>query len=526
MAPSPLRSGDPERVGPYRVVARLGEGGMGAVYLGEAPEGRRVAVKVIRPDLASDPAFRARFRGEVERVRQVPPFCTAEVLDADAAHDPPYLVVELVDGPSLAEIVQERGPLTGGNLHSVAIGVTTALAAIHDAGVVHRDLKPANVLFAPLGTPKVIDFGIATVAGTTDHHTTPGQFFGTIAYMSPERLDAGTAAQTGTAADVFAWGAVVTYAATGHTPFAPEALVANAAGLPLPDPDLAGLPRALRGLVARALHEDPRHRPSAHELLEQLLRAGAAGDPMIRAGLAERPDLKRATAAVRHTESIDTAALSAPQAPQGRSPRRGIVAVAAAALIAGFGAYPAVQALVPGTGAAASPGAQSIPDARDAEDPASRATRAEGCTRVGPVDVTRLSPRPFLCPAPHRPAGQVIRARIRLGTPDACAAVWTHVTAGTDSYRTTVCARTVAVDLDGDGGTRPVASVRLDRPVTAAWHELEIRTPGQGIVVTLDGETTVERPRLAARLPHGSVVFGSTGAGVVTFAGVSVTSAP
>ena len=300
MTPSPLRSGDPQHVGRYRLIGRLGVGGMGAVYLGEDVASRRVAIKVIRPELSSDPDFRSRFRSEVKRARQVPPFCTAEVLHADADHETPYLVVEYVDGPNLAEIVQDRGPLSGGALHSVAIGMATALAAIHDAGVIHRDLKPANVLFS-LGTPKVIDFGIAKALDTTSQHTIPGQVLGTIAYMGPERFDARTAATVGPRTDVLAWGAVVTYAATGHTPFAPEALIATAGGMPLPVPDLSALPRPLRDLVAVSLREDPDDRPSAHQLLELLLKAGAAGNSVIRAGLDPRPELKRAAAAVRRT---------------------------------------------------------------------------------------------------------------------------------------------------------------------------------------------------------------------------------
>jgi serine/threonine protein kinase len=134
---------------------------MGTVFLARSErDDRLVAVKVIRPEFAYEDEFRARFHSEVNRARQVPPFCTAEVLDADPEAISPYLVVEYVDGPSLAEVVQEQGPLSAGNLHSVAIGVATALAAIHGAGVIHRDLKPRNVLFS-LGTPKVIDFGIA-----------------------------------------------------------------------------------------------------------------------------------------------------------------------------------------------------------------------------------------------------------------------------------------------------------------------------------------------------------------------------
>ncbi|GAA2511646.1 hypothetical protein Ahu01nite_066940 [Winogradskya humida] len=130
------------------MISRLGQGGMGDVFLARDPAGTPVAVKVIRAQYALDENFRARFRSEVNRAREVPAFCTAEVLDADPDHETPYLVVEYVDGPSLAEVVRSQGPLRGGSLHSVAVGVASALVAIHSAGIVHRDLKPANVLFA------------------------------------------------------------------------------------------------------------------------------------------------------------------------------------------------------------------------------------------------------------------------------------------------------------------------------------------------------------------------------------------
>ncbi|WP_305788710.1 serine/threonine-protein kinase [Symbioplanes lichenis] len=148
-----LRPEDPSQVGEYELVGRLGAGGMGVVYEARARDGRRVAVKVIRAGLSEDDGFRSRFRSEVARARQVPPFCTAEVLDADPDAAQPYLVVEFVDGPSLADEVARRGPLSAANLHGLAIGVATALAAIHEAGVIHRDLKPHNVLLAP-GSPK------------------------------------------------------------------------------------------------------------------------------------------------------------------------------------------------------------------------------------------------------------------------------------------------------------------------------------------------------------------------------------
>ncbi|WP_239144024.1 serine/threonine-protein kinase [Actinoplanes philippinensis] len=213
-----LRAGDPQRLGEHVLVGRLGSGGMGTVYLGRAPDDQQVAVKVVRPEQAADPKFLARFRSEVKRARQVPPFCTAAVLHDDLEHDPPYLVVEFVDGPSLAEVVRENGPLSPSEAYAVAVGVATALVAIHGAGVVHRDLKPANVLLA-VGLPKVIDFGIARGVDLSAELTGPHQVIGTIGYLAPECLDTAARGRVGPPADVFAWGVLVGFAATGRTPF-------------------------------------------------------------------------------------------------------------------------------------------------------------------------------------------------------------------------------------------------------------------------------------------------------------------
>jgi predicted Ser/Thr protein kinase len=273
----PLRPGDRTRLGRYELIGRLGEGGMGAVYLGRDPGGRQVAIKMVRPEFAGDAEFRGRFRSEVNRAKQVPPFSTAEVLDADPDHEPPYLVVEYVDGPSLAAEVRERGPLSGAALHSVAVGIATALTGIHGAGVIHRDLKPGNVLFARGGI-KVIDFGIARAFEATSQHTRTDQMVGTVAYMAPERYDPEGGRPVTAAADIFAWGAVVAYAATGRTPFAADNAAATAMRILTQPPDLRGVPASLIAPVERALAKDPLERPTARELLDMLL-AGGAGTP-------------------------------------------------------------------------------------------------------------------------------------------------------------------------------------------------------------------------------------------------------
>ncbi|SDS47498.1 serine/threonine protein kinase [Actinoplanes derwentensis] len=310
MSLRPLRPYDPRVLGVYTLLGVIGEGGMGAVYQARDPGGRIVAIKVIRPEYAESPEFRARFRSEVQRASQVPPFSTAAVLDADPEHHTPYLVVEYVDGPDLTQVVDAHGPLTDGALHSVAVGVATALAAIHGAGVVHRDLKPANVLFA-LGSPKVIDFGIARALEATSKHTRTGQMVGTVAYMAPERLDGPATEQADPAVDVFAWGAVITYAGTGHVPFPGDSPTGMAIRILTGEPDLRGLTGTLRTAVERSLTKNPADRPTAGELLDILLSSDSAertrlvqaapaptGPRAVGSHRASRPDHRVRTAAV------------------------------------------------------------------------------------------------------------------------------------------------------------------------------------------------------------------------------------
>ncbi|TMR08449.1 serine/threonine protein kinase, partial [Nonomuraea turkmeniaca] len=254
-----------QRVGPYGLVRKLGEGGMGVVYLAEDSAGRRVALKTMRPELAAREEFRRRFGKEAEAARRVARFCTAPVLDAGFDGGTVYLVTEYVEGPDLSAVVR-RAPLTGSNLDALAIGVATALAAIHQAGVVHRDLKPSNVLLSPVG-PRVIDFGIAQLADTVTP-VTIAQSMGTPAYMSPEQAKGEQVTQ---ASDIFSWGALVAYAGTGRPPFGTGGAAEVVYRVINHVPVLDGLDERIRPLVERALEKDPARRPTAQGLMDQLL---------------------------------------------------------------------------------------------------------------------------------------------------------------------------------------------------------------------------------------------------------------
>jgi len=319
MALRALRDEDPARIGGYRLTARLGAGGMGVVYLGTAKDGTRAAVKVLRPELADDLEFRARFRREVAALTRVDGICAVRVIEADTESDRPFMATEYAPGPTLAEHVTASGPLAAGMLTGLAVGLAEALAAIHAAGVIHRDLKPGNVVLTPSG-PKVIDFGIAQVLDATAV-TRAGLSVGSPGYMAPEQVRG----QGGQPVDIFAWGLTVAYAASGQPPFGTAPAEVILYRILHDSPDIAAVPVPLRPLVAAAVARDPGERPAAAELLRRL--ASGPGEPAAGTGEATRVVLARTWLgpAARH-----------PQTPIRRPRRRGrtLVAVPAAALAA------------------------------------------------------------------------------------------------------------------------------------------------------------------------------------------------
>ncbi len=262
----------PDRLGPYRLLDRIGEGGMGVVYLARDADQRSVAIKILRPAVAGDPNARRRLAREVETMRRVRSPYVAEVLDTDVSGETPYIVTRYVPGRTLEQVVSEEGPLSGSRLARLAGGLAEALAAIHAAGVVHRDLKPGNVMLVG-GDPVVIDFGIAQALDST-RLTMTGMFMGTPGYLSPEVIEG----QNSTAAsDVHAWGATVAFAATARAPFGTGSYETIFYRILNGRPDLSGVPAPMAEMLAAALRRDPAARPAA----SLLSRRAAALDPAL-----------------------------------------------------------------------------------------------------------------------------------------------------------------------------------------------------------------------------------------------------
>ncbi|WP_416478040.1 protein kinase domain-containing protein [Streptomyces sp. LKA04] len=266
-----LQSDDPRELGSYRLLGRLGAGGMGRVYLARSPGGRTVAVKVVRPDLAADSDFRTRFRYEVEIAKAVSGRFTAPVVDSDPDAPLPWLATSYVLGPDLTEVVDVHGALPEHTVRALAAGLAAALQDIHAAGLIHRDLKPSNVLLAADG-PRVIDFGIARAVDGS-RMTQTGVVVGSPGFMSPEQA---TGKDVGTAGDVFSLGSVLAFAATGRAAFGDGA--ASHASLLYQvvhgEADLTGVPSSLLGLIRACLMKDPAQRPKPGEIVAALAGQG------------------------------------------------------------------------------------------------------------------------------------------------------------------------------------------------------------------------------------------------------------
>ncbi|MFC9972194.1 serine/threonine-protein kinase [Spirillospora sp. NPDC127200] len=252
-----------DMIGHYRVLRTLGEGGMGVVYLGTDPEGRNVAIKVLRPAVAGDATARRRLAREVDSMRRVHSPHVAEILDADVTAERPYIVTQYVPGRTLEEVVEESGPIYASGLQRLAVGLASALSAIHGAGIVHRDMKPGNVMLVD-GEPIVIDFGIAQAADAT-RLTATGMVIGTPGYLAPEIIEG---EEAGPPSDVHAWAGTLAYAATGRPPFGSGTFESIFYKIMQNTPDLDGTPEALLPLLRSAMARNPAERPTAVHLVQ------------------------------------------------------------------------------------------------------------------------------------------------------------------------------------------------------------------------------------------------------------------
>ncbi|MFF4014112.1 endo alpha-1,4 polygalactosaminidase [Streptomyces sp. NPDC001843] len=378
-----LSPGDPESMGGYTLVDRLGSGGMGVVYLGRSESGRRVAVKVVHAPYAQDKEFRIRFRQEVAAARRVSGAFTAPVVDADPDAPQPWMATLYVPGRTLSDVVAKEGPLRGTELRVLALGLVEALRDIHRVGVVHRDLKPSNVLMAEDG-PRVIDFGIS-YAVDNEALTVTGRLIGTPPFMSPEQF-AAPREVTG-ASDVFSLGSLLVYAATGNRPFDGASPYLTGYQVMYEAPDLSGVDEPLRSIAERCLDKDPAARPGLDELrrmLRELPKSAvpvAAVAPMAadvpdaleagRRGSPGRPAAPGPAADGRKAETDDT------RTGHGRRRRHVLVGLAAALAVTGVSiAAVGLGSLRDGasSSSSAAPGAAVLSPSASAPVPAAKVT--------------------------------------------------------------------------------------------------------------------------------------------------------
>ncbi|MFI9240062.1 serine/threonine-protein kinase [Streptomyces sp. NPDC053079] len=339
-----LRREDPRVVGSFRLHRRLGAGGMGVVYLGSDRRGQRVALKVIRPDLAEDQEFRSRFAREVSAARRIRGGCTARLVAADLEADRPWFATQYVPGPSLHDKVNEEGPLSAAQTASIGAALAEGLLAVHDAGVVHRDLKPSNILLSPKG-PRIIDFGIAWATGASTL-THVGTAVGSPGFLAPEQV---RGAAVTPATDVFALGATLVYASTADSPFGQGSSEVMLYRVVHEEPQLMGVPDALAPLVHACLAKDPEERPSTLQLSLRLKEIAAReahgigeGRPPSPRREPDRPSARRAAEYERQrTERRPGGAPTPrPHAPHGHHGSPGAHAPQGAGARAGGGRVP------------------------------------------------------------------------------------------------------------------------------------------------------------------------------------------
>lgn len=311
-AMQPLGVDEPTVVGPYRLLGRLGSGGMGRVYLGRSTGGRTVAVKIVHPHFALDEEFRARFRREVEAARRVGGAWTAPVLDADPEAPVPWVATGYAAGPSLAAAVADAGALPAHSVRVLGAGLAEALSAVHALGLVHRDVKPSNVLLT-LDGPLLIDFGIARATDGTASLTSTGVSVGSPGYMSPEQILGKTVAGP---ADIFSLGALLVYAATGEPPFPGDSSASLLYKVVHEEPRLGSLEGELRQLVAECLAKDPAERPAPGDVARRLAPEGAAR--LVAAGWLPGPmveQVSRSAVRLLNLEAADTGEAGLPSGP-------------------------------------------------------------------------------------------------------------------------------------------------------------------------------------------------------------------
>jgi Protein kinase domain len=388
-----LRRWDPEQIGPYAIIGRLGAGAMGQVFLARSTAGRLVAVKTIKIELAEEPGFRARFAREVAAARQVSGVFTAAVVAADPEADLPWVATAYVPAPSLSTLVRNCGPLPVPAVRWLAAGCAEALESIHAAGLLHRDVKPSNVLMAPDG-PRVIDFGVARAAERVQLTVTRGAA-GTPAYMAPEQ--ARDATQASPASDVFSLGATIVFAATGHPPYQGETVMDILVRLATEPPDLTGLPEELTGLVSGCLQRVPRDRPTNAAILAGLgsFAADAAGGTGT--GHAYLPDSAMALiaeyqhATLTGVPGYDTAGEGAAEDTAGSGAPAGAATSGSHTNLPGFDS-------LPGFGSLAAPGGEAGPRLARSRlrrlAPRSRRRRHTAEAALSPVPGVRSGARP------------------------------------------------------------------------------------------------------------------------------------